>query len=39
MIFKILCSEFTCALQLTNADTLFLELLCDYVTKKKQLLP
>lgn len=39
MSFKISCSELTCALQLPNADTLFLELLCDYVTKKKQLLP
>lgn len=39
MIFKIPCSGLTCALQLTNADTLFLELICEYVTKKKQLLP
>lgn len=39
MIFKIPCSELTCALQLTNADTLFLELICEYVTKKKELLP
>lgn len=39
MIFKIPCSDLAGALQLTNADTLFLELICEYVTKKKQLLP